>query len=77
MSLLKILVNGQTIIVDAPSKAAAKAHGKSLVEVKVDTVDAADLVGVDVAKIPKIEAKAKKTTEAASAEGEGQAPAAE
>lgn len=59
MSLLKITVNGKNIIVDAPSKAAAKTYGKSLVEVKVDTVEAADLIGLDVATIHKIEAKVK------------------
>lgn len=67
MALLKIIVNGQTIIVDAPSKAVAKAHGKSLVEVKVDSVDAADLLNVDVSAIPKLEAKAKPVK---AAEGE-------
>ena len=73
MSLLKVIVNGQTFIVDAPSKAAAKAYGKFKVDVKVESVEAADLIGLDVAAIPKIEAKAKAKPAATAEGGEAQA----
>lgn len=74
MALQKVLVNGQAFIVDAPSKAIAKAFGKTQVKVEVVSVETMDLIGLDLESIPKLEAKAK----AAPAEGEaGQTPAAE
>lgn len=69
MALQKVLVNGQTFIVDAPTKAIAKAFGKTQVKVEVVSVETSDLIGLDLSAIPKLEAKAKPeaSTEAAEA----------
>lgn len=69
-TLFKVTVNGQSIIVDAPTKAIAKAHGKTLVKVDVAGVSASELAGLDVSTIPVLTAKSPKVAEAAEgAEG--------
>jgi hypothetical protein len=64
MSLFKVQVNGQSFIVDAETKALAKAYGKSQVSVEVGAVSAADLTGIDLAAVPVLKKKEKAEAEA-------------
>ena len=66
MSLFKVQVNGQSFIVDAETKALAKAYGKSQVKVEVGAVSATDLAGIDLASVPVLVKKAAAPTEGAT-----------
>lgn len=68
MSLFKVTVNGQALIVDAPSKAAAKNFGKTQVKVEVSGVSKADLDNIDLSTVPVVEAKVKAPAAEAAAE---------
>lgn len=52
MGLFVVHVNGQKVIVDAPSKTAAGAYGNRIAEVKVEVAGTADLQGADLSAIP-------------------------
>lgn len=67
MSLFKVQVNGQSFIVDADSKALAKAYGKQQVSVEVGAVSAADLAGIDLAAVPVLKKKEKAEAEGGEA----------
>lgn len=61
MSLLKVTVNGETFVVDAPSKGTAKAFGKKQLKVEVEELTSEDLQTLDVSTVVKVEVESKKT----------------
>lgn len=65
--LLKVTVNGQVFHVDAPNKATAKAFGKKQLNVEVAELGAADLAGIDLNDIVKVEPEAPKEAAAPAA----------
>lgn len=72
MSLFKVTVNGRAHIVDAATKAAAKAYGAKKLEVEVVPATTADLQGLDLAEIPTVLPRGK---EKAEGEATGEAAA--
>jgi hypothetical protein len=50
--LFKVTVNGETHVVEAPSKSTAGAWGNNQLRVNVEVATAADLKGLDLEKIP-------------------------
>lgn len=69
--LLKVKVNGEEFIVDAPNKATAKSFGKKQLKVEVAELGLTDLQGLDASTVIKVEPES-----ASKPEGE-QAAAAE
>jgi hypothetical protein len=69
--LLKVTVNGEQFIVDAPNKAIARSYGKKQLKVEVTELALTDLQGLDASTVVKVEPETS-----TKAEGEG-APAAE
>lgn len=65
--LLKVKVNGEQFIVDAPNKATAKSFGKKQLKVEVEELGIADLQSLDTASVIKVEPESAKEAPAADA----------